>query len=412
MMKNGINKSSALLPIFLLSISLVGNVGTLLKLALMMPLLFIFNGNRSFEFLDIKFFILLIFLFVYAVNFTLAGHQGGSVDISLLSFPCGLYLIGRWLGKNCEDGLEFFKSVIFIAFSLGVVAIVSVYLDVYNFGFFGIGRNIELITAQGIDTSATVMSGYLILINSLSGAFFMLRGRGGKNAVFIFLLAIFAAAVVVVFRLGSRTQLVVIFSSLCLGYMLNRRRAGLLSVTFVVLMVSVVAVFSDNGGDNFLSYYFKDRVDDAESSAASAGGRTDRWDRSISLLYQNPFGWGVDEIGYSHNFWLDSARNGGWLALILLLIFTWLSLRVTWRALRLHRRDRYFVTSVICTTSGFYLLFFVEPILDGFLYPFSAYCALLGIITSVARKPRFYGTYKPLKIDKDARQYGTGNYSI
>ena len=88
--------------------------------------------------------------------------------------------------------------------------------------------------------------------------------------------------------------------------------------------VVIINYFPINLDAEYLSTLGERLQDSKASSAASAGGRTGLWQEALSKVVAKPLGWTSDH--YAHNLWLDTAKVGGVLSLVLLLWFNTLNL--------------------------------------------------------------------------------------
>lgn len=379
---------AAFIPLALLMISLLGNVFALSKIFFVGVILFILQGKRIFGLIDANLAILFLFLPIYYMNNALSGRGNDVAGVVFVFFPCLLYVVGKWLGRECNNGLNFVNSLIGIAVALGAMMLLSVYDSIHSNGFSGLSRSIRLIGAGDAEVSATNLCGFLVLMVSLIGTLLLPRSNPLKDFGFLAVIFFNVLAVGAIVRLGSRTYIVIYAVSIIVGYVINRRKLGFFQkVLFYAGVVYLVYFVLDmlNGDSSYFSYYM-DRINDDSYSVAQAGGRKELWIASLGLLVESPLGWDLGLVGYAHNLWLDAARVGGWLSLFVLLLFTVNSLRLTYDKLLRFRNDMFFVTGAACSMIGFYMLFFVEPILDGYLYPFLAYCAVLGMIIGFGGK--------------------------
>ncbi len=330
-----------------------------------------------------------VLLFIALLYCSIGGFfQPGEVGVSpsLLLLPVSLYLAGKSVGIRMADESGIIKILLLISFLLSFQTIISIIINIYDNGFVYASRNIELIGSEGIQVSATVLAGNLVVAISLIGLIFC-NGQAVSPIYKIAILILVTLSMVSVLRLGSRTQLLIGVVSILSGYLLNRKSGHLLLNTIFFTLVAVVVFFVVRSLDDLnLFNYYLDRLDDNSASVGSAGGRTTRWLGAFSLMASHPFGWDLAVLGFAHNLWLDAARVGGVPAFLFMCLFSIIALYLTARVIYARRQNRAFVTAVACLTSGFYLLFVVEPILDGFIYVFSAYCAFLGVLNGLNRQ--------------------------
>ena len=125
---------------------------------------------------------------------------------------------------------------------------------------------------------------------------------------------------------------------------------------------------------------FAGRVEDKHSSIASGGGRTERWVKSLNYLFSHPLGWSVHDFGYSHNLWLDLARVAGVVPFIILVIFCVRSFFNLKSAASFNMNNMILNNQLRLYGVAFFLIFMVEPILDGMFSLFAVFCLFIGLV--------------------------------
>ena len=89
----------------------------------------------------------------------------------------------------------------------------------------------------------------------------------------------------------------------------------------------------------------------------------------------------MDEFGLSHNLWLDVLRVGGVIPFVLLLIYSWKAFKGIRKFLRSNAGDITYNFLLIVISTGLFLVFMVEPILDGIVNLFILFCLFRGLLT-------------------------------
>ncbi len=120
---------------------------------------------------------------------------------------------------------------------------------------------------------------------------------------------------------------------------------------------------------------------------------------SIKNIIEKPLGWELEELGYSHNVWLDVVRVSGVIPFVLLVIF---SVRSIWKVKKAIFIDsKQLSTNILFFTylMAFFLVFMVEPIIDGLFALFSLYCLFTGIVT------KYIENFMLVAETKDAERY-------
>lgn len=380
--KDFFRRKRLLLQSILLVVFFATNVFTLFKSILLASTTYVFSIKKPRNHFDSNFFILIAFFIVYFITSQYDGYKKTEFNVQLLFATPVLYWSGKWLGDNQAHSGALVKIFWLIGLALASMTLLTVFKEVALYGFSGGSRGfIDSVTGQEI--SATVLSGMLVVLVAYVGVAFsppQTLGKADRVIIFVFfLLGLFAAA-----RMGSRTLLAIGALSIFQGLYLNRRiygGKGLLTVSFFFFVATYLAIDYISSIVDILSYY-QDRLDSEEHGISSAGGRIERWVNSLSLIIANPLGWGFEINGYSHNLWLDTARNGGIPSLTLISILTFNAINDFRKSCYKNFRDAAYSTTVACVGTSYFLLFCVEPILDGFVYVFLSFCCFWGVVKS------------------------------
>ncbi|MEE1917681.1 hypothetical protein V0R52_14880 [Pseudomonas asiatica] len=372
----------------LMALLFFSNVFTTIKIFFVAFFLTLSMVVRRHKFLDINFCLLLGFLSLYFLNMLAFGEEFGIEALPLVLFPLVAYLTGKWVGFFSRDARDLLYKQITVGCSLAFFTVLSIGLSVHNYGFYGMARGVALIGLDNGQYSATVLGGFLIFLTAISGTALSVSPRlsacGRAFIVILSLIGIFCAV-----RLGSRTHLGVFFASVLIGYYINRHY---MTSTWRYFLYSLAAFFIVytfwfiNDESIMLSYY-ADRLNNSEVGISTFGGRTEKWGQSLGLLLSSPMGWGLNETGYAHNLWLDAARKGGWWTLICLLLLTWTAVKSLCLAFS-QNSNPLFRSIIACIGAGYFLLFSVEPILDGYHYSFAAFFAFLGGVNGFRDRTR------------------------
>ena len=331
------------------------------------------------EYIDRGFFILLFFSVVYALFYALDPIGGYTYVINYALIPPFAYLFGKYMIKRSVNEDQIISLLIFIGFVYSFTALVSVFIEVVNNGFGSIQRSLPMFWRGNI-VSATKMGGYFTLNLCLPGIL-LAAYKKFKTSKLVPLIALYIISLLCIVRLGSRTQLAVtvLTTVFTMIYLLWReslkKNLGILGV-FTILVAYLLSKVNFKSNAEWLSAYAS-RIEN-KGDLRSAGGRTDRWLLALENLIEKPLGWKVEEFGYAHNLWLDSAMVGGVLSFILLLIFTIFSFRTFKKYFKKYSQG--IVINILFLNYGiaFLLVFFVEPILIGFFHLFCLFCFIVG----------------------------------
>lgn len=190
------------------------------------------------------------------------------------------------------------------------------------------------------------------------------------------------------FMLGTRTQMyiciiVFVLTLLMYNYEKNRQLWLLRSLGVLAAIAAILLLLYSL---NFLGV--RDTVDYSNLIARFQEGtgihhsnseRTKQFLEGIYSIVAHPFG-GQRKTFYYHNMWLDIGRISGIVPLVFALIY---SIRTFLNMLKIFRDKsndmglRYLLVSVY---TGVILNFFVEPVLEGLLNFFLAFCMINGIV--------------------------------
>tara|TARA_R110002126_G_scaffold135867_5_gene280147 strand:- start:82 stop:1269 length:1188 start_codon:yes stop_codon:yes gene_type:complete len=346
-------------------------------------LYFFLSGDVLKSLLDQDVLLLTLFSTIYSVYYSFDPIRGTQFIFIYLLFPPTFYLLGKHICNKINNLEESYKFLIFIFIIYSVIALISIHLNIMTNGFVQINRDVSMIWSTETIT-ATGLAAYLFA-NMCIPALLVFNFKKNKLTGNIVLIIIYLLSIIAVLRLGSRTQIGISLLTLFISIIFSLSKQSIvkriISILFIVVLSTIsISYLSINKKSDLLSAY-SDRMDSKKFGASTAGGRTERWTKSLDNLIDKPLGWSVNDFGYSHNLWLDTARAGTILAFILLVIFTISSLIKIKRTLSnesLHYLP--YKNMVLILSLAFYLQFFVEPILEGSLPLFIFYCFFQGIV--------------------------------
>lgn len=346
------------------------------------------NGKKLIPYLDRDFVFLSLFAMVYALFYMFDTEKAGVQFIFIYAFfPGFFYLFGKYLvvPKMATGHLVFLFFAIGFLFSLS--ALVSVVVNLREGGFVQLGRDIPML-GTGVPKKATLMAAYLTF-NMCLPIIYLIRQR--KIPIILQLVAggIFMASLLSIFRLGSRTQLVICLLAIVISLLFvvprQTAKANAKLGLFVALVVIVVLQF---GLLNMDADYFSvlgARLQESDNTA-SAGGRTGLWAQALGNLFAHPLGWAGPGVRFAHNLWLDVARYAGLIPFVLLVLFTVRSLRNTYKAIRKNPNELLLNTTLLNFTLASLLIFFVEPVMEGLFFLFTLFCLFQGMINGYLKQ--------------------------
>lgn len=370
------------LPFLMLIGVFSSNILTIAKSAVVFLLVMIYAKKYYAKLFDAN----LVVIFLFLVSYFFLSLVDASIKTiappALLVMPPIMYICGKLLAYKSRDSAVLVTSFLFIGLALASMTLLAIWSNFIVAGFEQGSRSIN-VRDGGEDVSATVLGGLLIILISFGGIIFSVNKSFGLIRR-TFVMSLFLLSLLAAVRLGSRTLLFVGAVCFLVAFIHNSRTHSLIqSLLIVIIALAVGYLFYDYLSNVFeLDLYFRDRLDSSEFGASTAGGRLERWFGSLDIILSSPFGWSINQFGYAHNLWLDTARNGGWIPFVFLVVLTVLFLLNLKGALNANKSDSLFTTFAVCLSTGFMLLFMVEPILDGFIYVFSAFLSFFGVVSA------------------------------
>lgn len=333
--------------------------------------------------LDLDYVILFLFSIVYALFSLLDPDIFFQTTLFFGLFPPVFYLIGKFFVTKTNNYNDLFHLLIIIGVLYSFSALVSVLLNLKQGGFVQYGRDIPMFW-NGKLWSATIMGAFFTFNMCIPG---LLLARQIKLNIFykIFLILTFIASLLCVFRLGSRTQLAVsliTFIGIMIFILLKQSFSKNLRLFFILILLAIfIFTYIPLDLDSEYLSTLGRRLQESDNTG-SAGGRTERWIKSIHNLFIKPFGWDFKEFGYSHNLWLDIAQANGIIPFFILIIFSIRSLLNTKKAILSNKNALSFNSLMLAFTIGANLLFFVEPVTEGVFSIFLVFCLFQGVINN------------------------------
>jgi O-antigen ligase len=347
-------------------------------------LLMIFNPKLKLATGNSNGLILLFFSIVYSVFYSFEPELGIQFIFLYALIPFVMYSAGSNFSGSTQT------DIVKITFLLGVIlslpSLISVLLDVYKNGFVTLKRDVPNIWT-GETEPATNTAGKL-LMNMCIPSLLLINWRiFSKNNWFsISAVLIFILSITTILRLGSRTHLGIIIFTLFFAIIYKIVKKGvlknilLIGALFIILNFSLFYL-SLNADSDFLSAY-ADRMDSRSHGVSTAGGRSWKWEKSAEYIFTKPIGWQIDDIGLSHNLWLDTARVSGILGFFLLALFTIKTTIASFKKIlqKYSNKESYNLEGLLLIyILAFNLLFFVEPIMEGYFSCFTMFCFIAGI---------------------------------
>lgn len=345
-------------------------------------LILLININQLSKYFDRFAMLLTIFSVIYSLFYTFKPELGTQFIFIYALSPVAFYLLAQLMYESKARITKNQFSLIILALALSFTSILSVGKILLTRGFDILNRNVPNFW-NGVEENATYTGGLLMLNMTFLGIL-LFSWKKLKSWQSITTLVIFIISLLCVLRLGSRTQLLIVVFGVITSvfYLISRQSIKknffLVLAMFVAINIGLGYLSLDKDSDFIAAY--TDRMDSKKYGANTAGGRTERWEKSFVNLFEKPLGWELDEFGYSHNLWLDVLRVGGVLSFILLVIISFLSIKLLYEKYRSNKTIDPYLGTLTVFIVAFNLLFLVEPIFEGYFQIFVFYCFLIGLL--------------------------------
>ncbi|MED4691861.1 hypothetical protein [Peribacillus frigoritolerans] len=200
----------------------------------------------------------------------------------------------------------------------------------------------------------------------------------------IFSIICFSLSLFTTLQLGNRTGLVIVIISIFMVLFLTDKMGMKKIISILSLMLFLLIVnflYKQNfWGLKFVweNSYMHSRF---TSSNLEEDPRFTAWKSAFWGLFEHPFGGRETEIaiGYAHNLWLDIGYDVGVLPLLILLVFTLISLKSVILFIKFGH-PVFLKGLIIALYTSFIITFFVEPILQGLIIYFTFFCFIVGAV--------------------------------
>ena len=352
-------------------------------LALLLPFLAI-TGNKG-RFYDKETLLLMLFSLSYALVLVLnRGLEPGiGTLLKYLFVPILCYQAGKYFVEHSKNNKSFIDNLLILLFAFSFIVFLSMAKDINEVGYISTTRNVAII-GEGDDVkNATGINAILSVWIVMVGFVFYRTQYAIENKRKILVILISIIAIAFTLRLVSRTGLVLVGASSLSVIIYNFRRYSNKSKLKLIVLVAVVVIgivyFIANNEELLIAY--NDRADSEEFGASTGGGRTQAWGYYGSMILDYPMGDmpNQHEFNYAHNYFLDVAKVSGIAPLILIVFFT-ISVLRNLKQLLFNENISIFIRNLILVLNiAFYMVFMVEPIIEGCFSLFMLYTFTCGI---------------------------------
>lgn len=315
--------------------------------------------------------------------------------------PFTFYIIGRYFSINYRSEPILYFLFLFLAIAYSVLPAISILIQIIENGF-GSNRNLSLIWNNSQEFSATIIAAHFTLNMSSLGILFAHQVSRLQGKIKTTMLMSFFISLLCIIRVASLTQLVVTILSFILAMCYLYPTLPLIRKIKLMLMISVFVIalilFYSLTSDSPLFNTFRERNYDRQY-VLSGSGRTTIWLLSIGNVFLKPSGWSDSEIvGYAHNLWLDVSRVAGILPFLTIILFTIICISLVYHIVINTPENHFFNTTILTYFCGFMIVFFVEPIMEGFFTFFLIYCVFIGILSGYNDNRKFQCRRSSLKL--------------
>ena len=287
------------------------------------------------------------------------------------------YFLGMKIGRDYSS-FPILTILYVIFFGLALPHICVTLIDIIENGLVNPERTLSVFSD---DEQQRAVTGRTMELSLAIGGFSMLFMRNGnvaqKKISGLFVLLAIVAELCTLHYL-SRTGIALLIISIFIG-VVSQKELSYKTVLFFLIIIVFYYLLSDSQ----LFDLFRDR-EQAGSSIADAGGRTERWIVGFTMLLSNTKGYTIEDF-YAHNFWLDYGRDGGLYAAILLSIFSIIILIKSFLLRKRSKINPYLSYCVMVSSVVAFAALFTEPVHVGAPIFMHMYFLLSGIVVTLSK---------------------------
>lgn len=333
----------------------------------------------------------LIMLIAFAGTYSLSAQNMRQVAVAFL-FPVG-YLVGLlvvWVGPGTNP--RFRGLVLTLVAGMTLHGVLNAITNMQIYGLQPDGRALPDYWSGAVLTSTLQATFFVPLVGF---SFYGLFLRQSHRLVVASLTSLsLAIAISYNFATASRSIFVagaIVLSVCCLVFLWVQPRERLVFDLAVVLGSTLCVILYWRNSSTLQSMWDRSaltsRLADQETTSLGDDPRFDRWRYVVDNFWDYPFG-GLNfraQIGYIHNLWLDAYDTAGILSLLALLGFTFGSILICWRVVRLATVPPEIRVLVVGLWTALFAQFMTEPVLDGVPGLFTFLCVLSGGASGLGR---------------------------
>lgn len=300
---------------------------------------------------------------------------------------CMLFMIGRSVVLCRQEDSYYVGLFLAIGLCTGFYNIVVSISDMFRVGIFNIDvyADWRSLRDDGFRTSSLIVADLEALISCFALYFVSsinVRLRTINKLGWVLALVAFVCAL----HFVSRTSVVIAIVSVLCGLIFMRSNKQRNTIWIFLGLLVAVYLFFNSGFWEMMSY--KNEF----GETLTGNGRTYRQLYWLGEVMKNPFGvanYRNQDVFYAHNFWIDFAKDAGWIPGICLLWFSILNLKDAFGVIKSKKISSNVRMIVASMTAAFTLGFSVEPIFGGADNSMLAYFLFCGMVSSLNQKRKY-----------------------
>jgi len=222
---------------------------------------------------------------------------------------------------------------------------------------------------------------------------FLVKYSDLEKKLLVLVIFLFSIAFFSILNMSNRTGLLILLVSL-LGFIYIQKEKRFRSIMIFIIFFSILLIFYLKDIWGFSSWFKNSLLFDRLSNTGinEESSRIDIWKNALFDLIDYPFGYrgnvyySLMGSDYAHNLWLDVGLKTGFMPLIPLFIFTISGIVDLVKTVFYSKYDIFLRVLIFAFGIGFYITFFMEPVLEGLFIMFFIYCFFSGILNEVRRR--------------------------
>ncbi|MFC4802572.1 hypothetical protein ACFPA1_25000 [Neobacillus sp. GCM10023253] len=394
-----------LVIVFLFSINFYGKGHFLLLLLLLVGLIVINYKKSKFK---ITIDHLLIFLFSISYFIILFMHRSPGIGAMLIYLigPIACYFIGYFIIK--VDSKFIVKTMLSITLGLFLNGLLNMinYFQIYGFNPNQTGlRVVPNIWSGGVLTD-TLQGTYFALVSSILFYSFILLKKGKHILIPIILIGCTIFSIISSFILGNRTLIAVVMVSFVVSFLVysylerKSKKEFFKVLLFVSGLFSLVFIFYISNSFGLKEFVLNSTwYTRTETASMMDDARIRFYKIALSQMLDFPFGGYHMSFTYAHNLWFDVLNATGLIPFFFLLLYTLNSIKGLVNIIIYKSIDMQFKMFTLGIYLGFFLVFMVEPILEGVPYMFLLFILFNGMTN------KYIEVYKSMRKSKGEKKY-------